>query len=171
MQPTPLATVLPRPTVTRRAPPFLTLVPGCVIEGRVREEASAMIIDTHAHITGPMEMYEYFRGLAGTSGAGTRMGKFDYSDEQLEESLQAHLTEVGEVGTELQLVSPRPWAVPTGDRREALVMTVTQQVNDMIARAVKLHPDRFVGLGALPQRGAVSPANCVAEMERCVNEL
>ena len=62
------------------------------------------------------------------------------SDERLEESLQEHLAEVGGVGTDLQLVSPRPWAVPTGDRREALVMTITQQVNDMIARVREAAP-------------------------------
>jgi predicted TIM-barrel fold metal-dependent hydrolase len=130
-----------------------------------------LIIDTHAHVTGPMEMYEYFRGLAGTSGAGVRMRTFEYSDERLEEALQPHLAEVGEVGTDLQLICPRPWAVPTGDRRETLVMTVTQQVNDMVARAVKLHPDRFVGLGALPQRAGVSPRRCAEEIDRGVNEL
>ena len=117
-----------------------------------------MIIDTHAHVTGPMEMYEYFRGLAGTSGGGARVGKFELTDERLEESLADHLAEVGGVGTELQLISPRPWAVPTADRREALVMQISQQVNDMVARCVKLHPDRFVGLGALPQRPGVSVA-------------
>lgn len=130
-----------------------------------------MIIDTHAHVTGPMEMYEYFRGLAGTSGGGVRPRKFEISDERLEESLREHLTEVGGVGTDLQLVSPRPWAVPTGDRREALVLEITRQVNDMVARCVKLHPDRFVGLGALPQRAGVSPKACAQEMQRCVAEL
>ena len=130
-----------------------------------------MIIDAHAHVSGPMEMYEYFRGLSGTSGAGARVGRFDMSDERLEESLQDHLREVGGVGTDLQLASPRPWAIPTGDRREALVMSITQQVNDMIARVVKLHPDRFAGVGALPQRPNVSPKTWVEELDRCVNDL
>lgn len=130
-----------------------------------------MIIDTHAHITGPMEMYEYFRGLAGTSGPGAQIARFEISDERLEASLREHLAEVAGVGTDLQLVSPRPWAVPTGDRRETLVIAITQQVNDMIARCVKLHPDRFAGLGALPQRAGVSPKPCAEEMDRCVNEL
>lgn len=130
-----------------------------------------MLIDTHAHVTGPMEMYEYFRGLAGTSGQGARIHTFEFSDERLEESLAEHLTEVGGVGTELQLISPRPWAVPTGDRREGLVLAITQQVNDMIARCARLHPDRFTALGALPQRAAVNLKTCIEEMERCVSEL
>ncbi|MSQ24124.1 MAG: amidohydrolase [Chloroflexi bacterium] len=130
-----------------------------------------MIIDTHAHISGPMEMYEYFRGLAGTSGGGAAVGKFAFSDERLEESLKDHMVEVSGAGTDLQLVCPRPWAVPTGDRRAPLILEVTRQVNDMVARSVKLHPDRFVGLGALPQRAGVSPKLCAEELERCVKEL
>jgi len=130
-----------------------------------------VIIDTHAHVTGPMEMYEYFRGLAGTSGAAMRVKKFEYSDERLEESLAAHLREVAAVGTELQLISPRPWAVPTGDRRENLIVEITRQVNDMIARCVKLHRDRFVALGAMPQRAAVNLKAALEEMDRCVTEL
>ena len=31
-----------------------------------------MIIDTHAHITGPMEMYELFRGYTNVSGPAGR---------------------------------------------------------------------------------------------------
>ena len=39
--------------------------------------------------------------------------------------------------------------------RGSLVMHVTQQVNDMVARCVKLHPDRFAGVAALPQPAGV----------------
>ena len=130
-----------------------------------------MIIDTHAHVTGPMEMYEYFRGLAGTSGGGSRPKPPQISDDRLEESLKDHLDEVAGVGTDLQLIAPRPWAVPTGDRREPLVMQIAQSINDMIARSVKLHPDRFVGLGTLPQAAGASIKLSVEEVERGVNEL
>jgi predicted TIM-barrel fold metal-dependent hydrolase len=116
-------------------------------------------------------MYTYFRGLSGTSGGGGRPRAPEFSDEQIEESLKEHLAEVDDVGTDLQLIVARPWAIPTADRREALIMTITQQLNNLIARCVKLHPDRFVGLGALPQTAGVSPKNCAEEMERCVKEL
>src|SRR4051794_2552267 len=96
-----------------------------------------VIIDTHAHVTGPMELYEYFRGIAGTSGAsGGRPKPPQLSDDPIEASLRDHLDEVGGVGTDLQLIGPRPWAVPTGDRREPVVMTITQQINDLVARCV-----------------------------------
>ena len=129
-----------------------------------------MNIDAHAHITGPMELYNYFRGLTGGSGQA-RLTPPDFSDERLEESLQAHIAEVSDVGTDLQIVSPRPWAVPTGDRRENLVLQITQSVNDMIARSVKLHPERFVGIGAIPQAAGQPISFCLEELERCVLEL
>lgn len=130
-----------------------------------------MIIDTHAHITGPMSIYGYFRGLSGTTGPGTRPGKLEVSDEQLEESLLPHLSEVGGVGTDLQIAGPRPWAIPTGDRRLSLVMHITQEINNLIARAVKLHPDRFVGMAGIPQAAGSSVKECVEELDRCVTDL
>src|ERR1051326_2711535 len=45
------------------------------------------------------------------------------------------------------------------------------QVNDMLARATKLHPDRFAALAGLPQVAGTSPANCVEELERCVKAV
>jgi len=131
-----------------------------------------MIIDTHAHVTGPMELYEYFRGFTNVSGPGGRgMRRYPISDDLLEESIKDHLAEISGVGTELQLIAPRPWAVPTAERRVPLVMSITQQVNDLIAQAVRLHPDRFVGLGALPQSPMMSIEDCLEEVDRCVNEL
>ena len=77
-----------------------------------------MIIDAHAHVTGPMEMYEYFRGLSGTSGAGARVGRFEISDERLEASLQDHLVEVGGVGlTGLLVATAAALGVAVGERR------------------------------------------------------
>jgi 4-oxalmesaconate hydratase len=130
-----------------------------------------MIIDTHAHVTGPMRIYEYFRGLSGTSGPGARPAKLAVPDDELEASLAPHLAEVGGVQTDLQIIGPRPWAVPTGDRRQSIVMHITQEINNVVARSVKLHPDRFTGIGALPQAAGASISLCLEEMDRCVNDL
>ena len=129
-----------------------------------------MIIDAHAHVTGPMELYQYFRGLTGGAGP-IRLTPPEISDERLEESLQLHLEEIAGVGTDLQLISPRPWAIPTGDRRANVVLQITQSINDMVARVVTLHPDRFVGIGALPQAAGTDAKFCVDELERSVTEL
>jgi 4-oxalmesaconate hydratase len=43
--------------------------------------------------------------------------------------------------------------------------------NDLIHRICRLLPDNFAGVGQLPQHPGVSPANCIPELERLVNEL
>ncbi len=129
-----------------------------------------MIIDAHAHITGPAEIWDHFRELAGRA-PGIQRAPIALSDQQLRDSLQDHLHGVAEVGTDLQFVVGRPWAIPTATRDEALVMYITQQVNDMFARCIGLYPDHFVGMATLPQVAGVSPRNCVEELERCVTEL
>jgi 4-oxalmesaconate hydratase len=130
-----------------------------------------MNIDAHAHITGPLELYAHFRALSGATGPGPRPKLPEFSDEQMEESLKGHLVEVSGVGTDLQLVSPRPWSIPTGDRREPVVEHITQGVNNMIAQSVNLHPDRFAGIGAIPQLVTQGTKFCLEELDRCVNEL
>jgi predicted TIM-barrel fold metal-dependent hydrolase len=130
-----------------------------------------VIIDTHAHVTGPTEVYAYFRELAASQGPTGRPKRPVLSDERIEESIREHLDEVSGVGTTLQLVSPRPWAVPTAERRESVVHEVTLAINDVVARCVKLHPGSFRGIAALPQTAGVSPKHCAEELERCVNEL
>ncbi|HEY7271020.1 MAG TPA: amidohydrolase family protein [Dehalococcoidia bacterium] len=130
------------------------------------------VIDAHAHVTGPMEMYEYFRGYTNVHGPVMRgFKRYAVSDDRLEATLAPHFAEVGAAGTDLQLVSPRPWAVPTAERRVGLVMTITQSVNDMVAQCARLYPDRFVAVGALPQCPAMLPKDAIAELERCVTEL
>ena len=44
-------------------------------------------------------------------------------------------------------------------------------MNDLLHRVCTLYPDNFVGIGQLPQSPGVSPANCIQELERCVEEL
>lgn len=129
-----------------------------------------MIIDAHAHVTGPAELYKYTRELAASQGPN-RPQRPTLTDEQVEASLQDHLAEVKGVGTDLQILAPRPWAVPTAERREAVVQAITRAANDLVAQCVKLHPESFIGVCALPQVTGMSPTTCAEELDRCVNEL
>src|SRR5262245_52773508 len=129
-----------------------------------------MIIDMHAHITGPQEIWEHFRELAGMA-PGVKPQPLQLSDDQLRESLKEHMQGVQDIGTDMQFVVGRPWAVPTAFRRESTVMYIAQQINDMFARCIKLFPNRFVGMATLPETVGVSPKHSVEELERCVKEL
>jgi predicted TIM-barrel fold metal-dependent hydrolase len=129
-----------------------------------------MIIDTHAHVTGPATLYEFSRELQAAQGP-FRPKRPEITDKMIEDCMQGHLGEVGGVGTDLQLASPRPWAIPTGDRREQVVEAITRAANDMIARATELFPGRFRGIAGLPQSAMHGVQRSVEELERCVSQL
>ena len=128
-----------------------------------------MIIDAHAHISGPDRVWEHFRELAGMA-PGFKPSPLSLTDDEIRDSLVTQLGESAAVGTDMQFVVGRPWAVPNAFRRESTVMYITQQINDMFARCVRLFPDRLTGMVTLPQVAGVSPRNCVEELERCVTE-
>jgi predicted TIM-barrel fold metal-dependent hydrolase len=129
-----------------------------------------VIIDAHAHVSGPPELYEHFRDLAGRA-PGIHPQPIEISDELIRDSLTDHLESVASVGTEMQFVVGRPWAIPTALRQEALVMYITQQVNNLFERCVRLYPDRFVAMATLPQVAGIGTRGCAEELERCVKDL
>tara|TARA_R110002020_G_scaffold59891_5_gene162886 strand:- start:798 stop:971 length:174 start_codon:yes stop_codon:yes gene_type:complete len=53
-----------------------------------------------------------------------------------------------EVGTDVQLLSPRPFLTLNGGARWNDIVDWTSDTNDMIARTEQLHPTRFRGVGA-----------------------
>jgi 4-oxalmesaconate hydratase len=47
----------------------------------------------------------------------------------------------------------------------------TRICNDLVHRACGLYPSSFIGVCQLPQSPGVSPANCIDELKRCVEEF
>lgn len=129
-----------------------------------------MIIDSHAHTTAPPELYGYNYRLIVNRG---EYGKGDpgISDEAIEAALTRHLKMMDDYEIDLQLIPPRPWGLPHAETSETIVRWMAEAANNVIARQVELHPTRFRGMAGLPQLSGVSPANCIEELERCVNEL
>jgi 4-oxalmesaconate hydratase len=76
-----------------------------------------------------------------------------------------------ERGADLTLFSPiaGQMAHHLGNERTSLVWA--EVCNDLIYRVCTLFPDNFVGVCQLPQAPGVSPANCIPELRRCVEQL
>lgn len=136
-----------------------------------------MLIDMHGHTTAPPELQAYHAGLLASRGAHGR-GKVNVSDERIEQVLhgptfgaRSHLEHLKSAQIDLQLISPRPFAMMQWKQPERLVHWFTAETNDIIARQCKLHPDVFRGVAGLPQSPGVSPKNCLEELVRCVKEL
>lgn len=129
-----------------------------------------MIIDVHGHISAPPELGAYQAGLLASRG-GQRKSVLKVDDEKVERALRPHLKFLEEAGTDLQLISPRPYTLMHHEKPENIVHWYVEACNDLIARQCKMHPESFRGVAGLPQCVGVSPKNCLEELERCVKEL
>lgn len=135
-----------------------------------------MIIDCHGHYTtAPKELQDYrdaqIAGLKDPSRVPAK-GSINITDDQIRESLEnAQLKLQRERGTDVTVFSPRASAMGhhIGDATTSLHWT--QHCNDLIYRVCGLYPKNFVGVCQLPQTPREPLANCIAELERCVNQL
>lgn len=131
-----------------------------------------MIIDAHGHIVMPDELYRHFAELV--SARANPVLRQDYrgpSDELLRKTTQNLINIMDKVGTDLQFISPRPYMMAHSISPQRVSAEWNRSVNNVIARQVAMFPDRLRGVAGLPQFRDSSPANCVAELERCVKEL
>ncbi len=129
-----------------------------------------MIIDIHGHISAPPELYAYQANLLASRGS-QRRSFLKVDDERVEKSLRPHLKFLQEAGTDMQLISPRPYTLMHHEKPEKIVHWYVEACNDLIARQCKMHPEIFKGVAGLPQCVGVSPKGCLEELERCVKEL
>src|SRR5687768_2219997 len=135
-----------------------------------------MIIDAHGHYTTVPVQAEQYRNkqiadLADPSHVPSK-GELKISDDELRESLELNqLKLLRERGSDMTIFSPRASAMQHHLGNEATNRLWAEHSNDIIYRCTQLYPDKFVGVCQLPQVAGVSPANSVAELERCVTQL
>jgi aminocarboxymuconate-semialdehyde decarboxylase len=83
------------------------------------------------------------------------------------DSVEERLADMDAMGVDVQAVSLSPYQLfywadgELGERAFGIV-------NDDLAELVRAHPDRFVGLGAIPLQDT---ATAIAELRRCVTQL
>lgn len=135
-----------------------------------------MIIDCHGHYTTAPNTLKTYRAeqVAGLDDPGYKPLPFgiDIGDDEIRESVEgAQLKLQRERGTDLTIFSPRAAGMAHQDGNATTNGFWTQICNDMIHRVCTLYPENFVGVCQLPQAPGVAPANCVPELERCINEL
>ncbi len=129
-----------------------------------------MIIDSHAHVVMPPSMMHYLVEVI-AAHANPTLGNPEPSEEALRTATEGLIKQMDEVGTEMQFLSPRPYMQMHSIKPAKVTASWTRAVNNVIARQVKMFPDRFRGVAGLPQFRETSPENCLEELDRCVNEL
>jgi 4-oxalmesaconate hydratase len=128
-----------------------------------------MIIDCHGHYTTAPGELAAWRKL---QVSGKAPGDLKISDDQIRESLEgAQLRLQRERGTDLTFFSPRASAMEHHVGDAAVSAAWSRVCNDLVHRCAALYPDNFVPVCQLPQSPGVPPASCVAELERCVQQL
>jgi 4-oxalmesaconate hydratase len=150
---------------------------------RARDESSPafpgeaiMIIDCHGHYTTAPRALEAYRkqqidGLKEPHGS-CPAETLNISDDQIRESLEsAQLKLQRERGTDLTIFSPRAMGMGHHIGNAATSLQWSRVCNDLIHKVCSLYPDNFVGVCQLPQSPGVAPESCIAELERCVNDL
>jgi 4-oxalmesaconate hydratase len=135
------------------------------------------IIDCHGHVSPPAELWAYKASILSHRGEhGRRMppitdDEIRYYANKTEMAPCGHLDMLDRVGTTLQLLSPRPFQMMHSAKPARLVHWFTEETNTLIARTVGLFPDRFVGVGGLPQAAGEPIERVLPELERCVTQL
>jgi predicted TIM-barrel fold metal-dependent hydrolase len=128
-----------------------------------------VIIDSHAHLVAPEAFYAYRAHLL--AGGGYHKGAAKVSDDQLAEAAAGNVALMDAVGTDMQLLSPRPFQQMHSAKPEQVVHWWIEANNDLIARTVELHPDRFAGVAGLPLCAGQPVETCFAELDRAVDDL
>jgi 4-oxalmesaconate hydratase len=134
-----------------------------------------MIIDCHGHYTTAPKALEMWRAKqieAYTCGADLPNFRLNLiSDDELRESVEnAQVRIQRERGTDVTIFSPRASFMAHHIGNQAVSEQWATICNELVHRVATLYPKNFIGACMLPQSPGVSPANCVAELERCVNE-
>ncbi len=135
-----------------------------------------MIIDCHGHYTTAPKSLETFRqkqieGLKDPSLSPAK-DSLRISDDELRETIEkAQLRIQRERGTDMTIFSPRAGGMAHHVGNAATSALWTGICNELIHRVCTLFPKNFTGVCQLPQSPGVRPDNCIAELERCVNEF
>ncbi len=134
-----------------------------------------MIIDSHGHVTAPDSLYVYKAQILAHRGAHGRGGNLA-NDDDVREALDkpvfggsSHLGQLKEVGTDLQLISPRPYQMMTSEHPK-LVSWFVEETDNIIAKQVQLYPNTFRGVCGLPLTPGVSPKTVVPYLEKRIKE-
>jgi 4-oxalmesaconate hydratase len=132
-----------------------------------------MIIDAHGHLITPASVFGIRTVLQSSNGQHSKEWYIDryIRDSELEAAASRGAALLDEVGTDLQLISPRPFALMHSHPVVKDVQVWVGLQNDLIHRTVSLQPQRYRGVAGLPQV-ASQPVDVVFdELERAIGEL
>jgi 4-oxalmesaconate hydratase len=135
-----------------------------------------MIIDCHGHYTTAPKALKAFREKQVAALADPKLPPLvpdlKVSDDEIRETIESNQLRIQrERGVDMTIFSPQAGGMAHHIGDETTSINWTRACNDMIHRVCSLYPDSYVGVCQLPQSPGASPAGCIAELKRCVEEL
>ncbi|MDQ7904626.1 amidohydrolase family protein [Phytohabitans sp. ZYX-F-186] len=130
-----------------------------------------MIIDVHGHYTTAPAALDAYRGRMLARLNKPPRTRLALPADAVAASLAGYVARMDERGIDMVLLSPRASGMGHEVGDAAVSRNWTEACNDAVAAAVAAYPGRFAGVCQLPQSPGVSPAECVTELERCVEGL
>ncbi|MDA0240983.1 MAG: amidohydrolase family protein [Proteobacteria bacterium] len=137
-----------------------------------------MIIDSHAHVSAPAELWAYKATLLAARGSHGR-GGVKVTDDQIRYAVEqhaeigphSHMNYLDHVKTDSQMISPRPFHLMHSEQPSKIIQWFHEEVNNIIHRETEMYPGKFFGIAGLPQPAGEPLDMAIRELERCVNEL
>lgn len=132
-----------------------------------------MIIDAHAHLVTPPSVFAIRTIIQASNGQHSKEWyiKRWMVEEEITQSAKKCIAFMDKVGTDIQFLSPRPFALMHSHHTFDDIRIWVEIQNDLIKRTIDMYPDRFRGVCALPQMDGAPIEGTFTELERCVNEL
>jgi OH-DDVA meta-cleavage compound hydrolase len=136
-----------------------------------------LIIDCHGHVSAPAQLWAYKATLLASRGSHGR-GGVKVTDEEMRNALAAteigprgHLDALHHHGTDVQLISPRPFQLMHSEKPAKLVQWFAEECHNIIYRQTQMYPNKFIGVASLAQVAGEPIERALPELERCVKEL
>jgi 4-oxalmesaconate hydratase len=134
-----------------------------------------MIIDCHGHYTTTPQAHQQFRDAQLARLADPRLPAprpAQISDDAIRESIEDNqLRLMRERGADMMLFSPKASGMEHHVTDPDTASDWARACNDLVHRVVGLFPRSFAGVCQLPQTPEAPLHDCIAELERCVEEL
>jgi OH-DDVA meta-cleavage compound hydrolase len=125
----------------------------------------------------PPQLWAYKAGLLAARGSHGR-GAVKVSDDEIMAAMNAaeihprgHLEALKHHGTDVQLISPRPFQLMHSEKPAKLVRWFAEECHNVIHRQTQMFPKKFFGVASLPQAAGEPIETALPKLTRCVKEL
>jgi predicted TIM-barrel fold metal-dependent hydrolase len=130
------------------------------------EGGTRVIIDVHGHTNGANHLGGLKSGYLAARGVHGK-GNTACPDEAISNAVKNHVENtLNKVGTDIQFISPRPFGLMHAEKPTKIVHWFAEASNNAVAATVKMAPDRYRAVGALPQSPYEPISGCFEELDR-----